>query len=537
VLLVLLWPFFQFPAQAQYVYEHVNHREIYLFLDEMANIGMIDLTSVVKPYTRETIQSHLREVQKQRSELNNRQRKMLDFYGAEFGIIREADHRNFDLKRGDFRYEDPDFNARLRPILGARIVAELHTPELVQYQRHNGAEAWASIRKNWGVYASLRDNFVSKYPVLPDHLTTETGGAYKEGSSSAVEFSEMRAGIVYGNRWFTAGLIKDHPEWGEHYFGANIFAPKTPSFAHVILQLRPVKWLEFTYFHAWLNSGLIDSAKSYTYTNAYGTRPRHVYREKFLAANMFVLKPWKRTYLFFGNSIVYADMGFHPAYLIPVSFFKSSDHTLNATSNRAGQNAQMFFGVSSRKLRNTHFFATLFVDEIAISNIFNPDEHSNFISLKTGFNLSNFPMENLHITGEYTRTNPLVYQHFTPSTTYATNDFNLGHYLRDNAEQTCLALTWEPMARWRGQLSYSYSRKGPDYNSMGGRRRGLPFMAEEQWRRSELMASAGFQVLYNAWAIITYRYTQTSGADALSYHPESLVGSKHLLEARMHIGL
>jgi hypothetical protein len=530
----VFWPV---TAHSQYVYEHVSHKEIYLFLDEMANMGMIDLASVVKPYTREMIQGCLREIHKRRTDLNSRQREMLDFYGAEFGLFQDADHRNFDLSRGDFRYQDPDFSARLKPILGARVIADLKTPELVQYRRHNGAEAWASIRKNWGVYASLRDNFVSRHPVLQGHLSHETGGAYKEDGSSAAEFSEMRAGIVYGNRWLTAGLIKDHPEWGEHYFGANIFAPKTPSFAHLILQAKPVKWLEFTYFHAWLNSGIIDSARSYTYTNAYGTRPRHVYRDKFLAANMFVIKPWKRTNLFFGNSILYADMGLHPAYLIPVSFFKSSDHTINATSNRAGQNAQMFFGVSSRRIKNSHLYATLFVDEIAISNIFNPDEHSNFISMKTGFNLSNFPIENLHITGEYTRTNPLVYQHFTPSTTYATNEYNLGHYLRDNAEQTCLALTWEPKARWRGQLAYSYARKGPDYNSIGGRRRGLPFMAEEQWRRSELTAAAGFQVIYNAWAMVTYSYSNVSGADAPLYHNESMLGIRHILEVKLHLGL
>lgn len=525
------------PLQSQHVYEHVSHRDIYLFLDEMANMGVIELVTVVKPFTRETIQGCLREIHKRRSDLNSRQRAMLDFYGAEFGVIQEADHRNFDLKRGDFRYHDPDFSAQLRPVLGVAVVATPESSGLMQYHRHNGAEARASIRRNWGVYASLRDNYVSSYPVLPGHLTTETGGAYKEDGSSAVEFSEMRAGIVYGNRWLTAGLIKDHPEWGEHYFGANIFSPKTPSFAHLILQARPVKWLEFTYFHAWLNSGLIDSARSYTYTNAYGTRPRHVYRDKFLAANMFVIKPWKRTSLFFGNSIIYADMGLHPAYLIPVSFFKSSDHTINATSNRAGQNAQMFLGVSSRRIPNTHLFATIFIDEIAISNILDPDEHSNFISLKTGFHLSNFPLENLHITGEYTRTNPLVYQHFTPSTTYATNEYNLGHYLRDNAEQTCMAVTWEPISRWRGQLAYSYARKGPDYNSLGGRRRGLPFMSTEQWRQSELKMTVGFQVIYNAWALFSYRYLQISGADALLYHPEPWLGTRHLLEVKMHMGL
>jgi len=526
--------------RAQAVYEHVTHHGIYEHLDEMANMGIISLNSLIKPYTRSYITGKLREVHSNRSRLNARQSSQLDFFLNAFGVNREPDYSNFSLRRGDYFYEDPNFRIQVRPVLGLHALADFGTPsspELVRYHRHNGAEAWASIGKNWGVYGSLRDNYVNRNYVTPGHLVPETGGAYKADGSGSVEYSEMRAGIVYANQWLTLGLVKDHLEWGEHYYGANIFTPHAPSFAQIKLNIKPVEWFEFNYFHAWLNSALVDSARSYTYTNAYGTRPRVVYREKYLAANMFTFKPWQHTSFSIGNAIIYGDMRPHPAYMIPVGFFKSVDHTLNVTSNRAGQNAQMFFSASTRLIPHTHLYATLFLDEIATTNMFKPDEHSNFFSLKTGFRLSNFPLQNIHFTGEYLRTNPLVYQHFTPSTTYTSNQYNLGHYLRDNVEQTYVSLIYQPFARVRSEVSYNYARKGPDYNNLGGRRRGLPFMSEERWRRSEFTVKAGYQLIYNAWANITYQHTLTGGGDAHLYHPEALLGEKHLLSLQVFMGL
>ncbi len=525
---------------AQPVYEHVSHHGIYEFLDEMANLGVIELSSVVKPYTRGFIRQKLHEAEARRDALNTRQREMVCFYLAAFEPEIREKKGYLNLARASFVYHDSLFVMQLRPVLGASVLGDVSgsgNAGILRYHRYNGAEAWASVGRNWGFYASLRDNFHSANLVEPEFLVDETGGVYKPGNAGSVEFSEMRGGILYGNDWITFGLIKDHPEWGNHYHGANIFTPHTPSLVHLRLNLRPVRWLEFNYFHAWLNSGLIDSARTYTYTNAYGTRQRYVYREKYLAANMFTFRPWKNTWISIGNSIVYADIGLHPAYLIPVAFFKSMDHTVNNASNRAGQNSQMYLDFSTRRIRNTHLFATLFIDEIATTRMFDPDDQSNCISLKTGFRISDFPVQDLHLTAEYTRTHPLVYQHFTPSTTFESNGFNLGHYLRDNAEESCISLIWEPFRKFRATAGFRYARKGPDYDALGGKRSGLPFLEEERWHRSELMLATEYHIFYNAYAQLTYLFSRTGGVDAPLYHPPELLGKKHLLSLALMIGL
>lgn len=526
----------------QPVYEHVSHKSIYEFLDEMANIGIIELNSLMKPYTRSFIVEKLEAADSNRKALNKRQSEMLDFYIHAFSTEMHDAERHTDFRKGAFHHHDPVFTIQLRPILGISFLTCYHMDkgitETKNYHRYNGAEIWASVKENWGFYASLRDNYSSSMMVKPEYLIDATGGAYKVGSDNSVEFSEMRCGVVYGNRWLTLGLVKDHLEWGNNYYGANIFTPHSPSFAQIKLQVRPAKWFEFNYFHAWLNSDLIDSIRTYSYTNAYGTRNRHVYREKYLAANMITFKPWKQTHISLGNSIIYADMGIHPAYLMPVAFYKSIDHTLNAASNRAGQNAQLFMDVSTRRIKKTHLYATLFIDEIATTRMFDPDKQSNYISIKTGVRVSNFPLDNLHITGEYIRTNPLVYQHFTPSTTFESNSYNLGHYLRDNAEQSYLSVIYEPYRRFRSEASFSYARKGPDYNSIGGSRHGLPFISEERFNRKEYSLKCSYQMAYNIYSHFTYQYVINSGEDKNMYLPDNLHYDKmHLFLFQLCYGL
>lgn len=520
------------------MYEHVSHQGIYEFLDEMANLRFIGLNGVVKPYTREFIASQLSELTGFTDSLTLRQADMLWFYYQSFVDNPPLQKPSFRLRNADFAYNDQRFNMRIRPVLGANFLGNLSgDPALLRYMRHNGADAWASVDNRWGFYASLRDHYASENLVTPAYLTDEPGGRYKPGKNNSVEYSEMRGGVTYGNGMMTFGLVKDHIEWGNHYHGPNIFSSHAPSFVQLKFNLKPVRWFEFNYLHGWLNSGVIDSSRTYSYTNAYGTNTRYVYREKYLAANMFTFIPWTGTNISFGNSIVYADIGLHPAYLTPLSFFKSIDHTLNSTTNAAGQNSQMFLDLSTRFIPHTHLFATLFIDEFASTVMFDPEEHSNCISLKSGFRISNFPIPDMQLTAEYTRSNPLAYQHFVPTTTFESNGFNLGHYLRDNAEESYLALSWEPFCRFRTSASFSYARKGPDYNSLGGRRRGLAFISEERWHRSEFSLSADYQILYNAYFRIAYRYRRSGGPDAPLYEPLLLDGEKHLMQFGLNLGL
>jgi hypothetical protein len=360
------------------------------------------------------------------------------------------------------------------------------------------------------------------------------GGNYK----ATYDYSEMRGGVMFSWNWGSLGLVKDHFEWGSNYNGSNIFSGKTPSFIMFKLNLKPVKWLDFNYVHGRLISEVVDSTRSYYLFNSYGSDYREVYFHKFLAANFFTITPFKLLNISFGNSIVYSDLGVYPAYLIPIFFYKSVDHTVN--SGIDNQNSQMFFDISSRQIMNLHLYGTLFVDEIAIGKMFNTNEHSNFLSVKTGFTLSNYPFQNISFTAEYTRTNPLTYQHYVPTITFESNHFNLGHYLKDNAKELYVAIESRPVRGLHIHLSYTHAQKGPDYTSLGADRQGLPFLETVEWKNKTLALKARYEIINDGFVFAEFSYCQVETPDTIliakTYTPAFWHGNTNTLSVGVNFG-
>ena len=67
-------------VRAQEVYQHVSNSDVYDFIDELANAGVIQINSAIKPYSRIFIAKKLGVASGKREELNPRQIKDLDFY-------------------------------------------------------------------------------------------------------------------------------------------------------------------------------------------------------------------------------------------------------------------------------------------------------------------------------------------------------------------------------------------------------------------------------------------------------------------------
>ena len=125
-------------------------------------------------------------------------------------------------------------------------------------------------------------------------------------------------------------------------------------------------------------------------------------------------------------------MGVHPAYLIPIMFYKSIDHTLNQGTDN--QNSQMFFDISSRQIKHLHLYGTFFIDELKFDRI-SSDSTFNFWSCKVGAKASNLFKKNISINVEYSMSMPITYQHRVSTLTYESNYYNMGYYLRDNSQE------------------------------------------------------------------------------------------------------
>ncbi len=543
----------------QEVPQSVDNKGVYDFLDELANIQIISINSAVKPYSRLFIFQRLKEVEEKQDQLNPRQRKELEFYMLDFGKEEEtAQGRNGTKAQGEektgrskqredsvsaeggdgekggetttrqrrrdlFYNKDNLFSLTVNPILGGEVFS--NSAGKATYWR-NGAEARGYIQK-WGFYASLRDNHEKPLLGRPEYLTQREGGHIK----GSTDWSEMQGGITYAWKWGSAGLVKDRLQWGNNYNGANIFGGTNPTFVQLKLHISPVKWFDFNYFHGWLNSMVVDSLNSYWVTNSYGTDYREVYHKKFIAANMLTFTPLKNLNISAGNSIIYDNQSVNPAYLIPLFFYKSVDHSL--TSGIDNMNSQMFFDISSRQIKNLHLYGTMFIDELSVSRFTMKDEW-NFFSYKAGFRLSNFPFSNLSFTTEFTYTYPLTFQHYVPTLTFENAGFNLGHYLKDNSREWYVAFDYRPLRTLDVNLFFSDAIRGPDYTALGVNRVGNPPLSSIEWHNTSYGIKASFQVINDLYTWFSFINSNIRGRQ--DWSPGYFYGLKSTVNAGLTFG-
>jgi hypothetical protein len=280
----------------------------------------------------------------------------------------------------------------------------------------------------------------------------------------------------------------------------------------------------------------LDTGRSYPA----GASQREVFVPKFLAANMFTITPFKNFNFSFGNSIVYADE-FQLAYLIPIYFYKSVDHTTTNTSgNYTGQNAQFYFDISSRQIKYVHLYLSFFVDEVNIGNINDASSESNFFSGKIGAAVNHPFIPNTTFIAEYTRTNPITYKHFVNTTTFESNEFNMGHYLRDNSEEIFLGIRYRPISQLYLSASVTYSRTGENYPYLGtgGSGKGLPFIEQTKWKNNFISFKARYEIINDGFVFGGVDYGKVTGDSAYveAYTPALFRGKTTTLNAGFNVG-
>ena len=525
---------------SQDIPQHISYTRIYDFVDELANDGFIELNSVVKPYSRTFICEKLLEARAKEEKLNMRQKQELYFFLEDYALEQSKlpdyefsaiDKSNFriDLLPPVFNYSDTTFRARIQPILGMNIYSNKNGKIT---QRWFGVDFQSMIGRYLCIYGSLRDiSFNGGRLSEPTYLVNFPGFEYKEPN----DFSDSRGGVKYGWKWGSVGLVKDNIVWGDNYNGSNIISGRAPSFPMITLRIKPVKWFEMNYIHGWLVSNVVDSSKYYVEN---GDKKWYRNHNKFIAANMFTLTPYSNLNISFGNAIIYAENNVQPGYLLPIAFYKSIDHTMTKGIATENQNSQLFFNISSRNIRHLHLFTSVFIDEMKFSRFKSSSAEKNPISIKLGAKLNNYLIENLSLTGEFTRTNIINYKHSIDVLTWASNDYNLGHYLGDNAQEIFLSAGYKPMRGLDLSLSYTNAKHGNEYNYIRRVNNQTvvddiirqPSLGDVIWKNQTIAFKAIYEVFNNGYAILNIENSNIQGFDATS---TAITGEKRMTAANV----
>ncbi|PJF33938.1 MAG: hypothetical protein CUN57_00840, partial [Phototrophicales bacterium] len=192
----------------------------------------------------------------------------------------------------------------------------------------------------------------------------------------------------------------------------------------------------------------------------------------------------------------------------------------------------MFLDISSRNIRNVHLYGTFYIDELKVSRITDPNTH-NFWSAKGGVSLTNVLVPNLFLRAEYGMSMPITYEHRVPTLTFASNNYNMGFYMRDNSSDLYLSAAYKPIRGMTVSVSYNLAKHGPDYpyvvsDTVSVRVDEHPFMERVIWQKEEYGFHLRYEVVNNTYLFASYLISDITGEpEAVEYYTPALFrGSK-----------
>ncbi len=468
-----------FQAKAQVVYEP-SYKTVYPFLSRLAQKGVIDLNDVTLPLSRNYILSKLDTLNNHTQLLTSLEKEELVFYLKEYtieknlseGLTAEKPFQSILQAKNNDRirfaaYQDKQFAFNIQPIIGYQVES---IDNASISQRWIGAWIYGYLGKSIGYSVDFRNSQLNNLTSTYDYKKNFSPDQGRIGdllvNGSRFDFSTINASITAQWKWGHATFGKTPLTFGYGTAGKLILSEKAPTYPQIRLDINPVKWLSFTYAHGWLNSNLVDSSSIYA-TSVPG-RNQFQYRGKYLAFHALTLKPLKGLSFSIGESTIYND-NIKLAYLIPIALFSGMNHYLGEASSGKNatntiSNSQIFLQLSSRNhIPKTHLYGGFFIDEVELSltggNAIERNNR-NHTAYQVGASISDFPLNNLHLTLEYTKVQPFTYVHFIEAQTYQNSNYNLGYWTGANSDQLFAQLHYRVLRGLDIKLMYNYIRKG-----------------------------------------------------------------------------
>ena len=515
--------FFLFTAFSQVVYEPL-HRDVYDFLRRLSVKGVIEYNDEIRPLPRKYIAEKLLEAKNETTKLTTVETEDLNFYLKDFYYEIEflnntKNDKNLNYFGKDlagrwrfFSYGDHNLKINLSLILGYEIGS---LDNAKRTHLWNGIYTYGYISNSLGFSFDFRDNTETGSTIDKRKNFTPVTGVNERSSDNIIDFSdnkieysEAKGVIATDWKWGTFAAGKEFLEWGFAENGLIVLSQKAPSFPFFRLDIYPVKWFGFNYFHAWLSSDVVDSSSFY-YTET-GSQ-RFQFRDKFLASHSVFIRPTKGLKISIGESIVYSDK-LEPLYLFPLTFFRLADHYLSRQKNTAGSNSQFFASVSSRNhIKNTHLYGTLFIDELTVEGLFNSEKQRNQLGFTLGASVVDLPINDLTVTVEYSKIYPFVYSHFIQTQTYENASYVMGHWMGNNGDQVYGSLSYRPLRGLQAKVWARYIRKGESGN-IGDQyeQPQPPFLFGLRTNYTYFGASVKYEILHELFARLRFQYTKTS---------------------------
>jgi hypothetical protein len=436
----------------------VSH-PIYSFLKRMQVKGCIsDVSFFQIPFSRNYIIELLKIVRSKDSLIASSDKELLRHYENEFGIndypkavlIRSRTDSTMLLFKRLFS-SDEKYIYHFYDSLNSVSVRPLGSFNLLRRVAKDSDNKAAYANLGFRVYGTI-SNLVGYYLQLTNgkFLVGERDFAISEDKALAhsvkftllnSDFDLTESHIRLEKDWFYCGIARETRFLGSGISQNIVVSDNAPPMDEFY---TGVKFKNFRYNFS--NFSLIAKSKNNFQTSVNADIPPKYF---VIHTASFIFQRWNLTYF---QSVMYSGRSIELAYINPLTFIKSVEHSLHDRDK-----VSMGLSLEVVPLRNLQILGTWMMEDMVFSEI-----GKGFWGNKTAWNVAclyafDFPVD---IGIEYTRVEPYMFTHFN-NVNNRTNDGRLiGTYLKPNSDELAVLLRSFWLGRYPLSLRISYQRHG-----------------------------------------------------------------------------
>lgn len=513
IVLVLGLLFF-LPAQ---VYSQValerHSNEVYHYLARMAQKGIISFDDIILPLSKNKIKNELDSVRSKSALLTKVEKSELLFYTKEFS------ENNFEKR---LTFQKGSFSLSVNPLV---TINRFNREGKSFMQTSGGVQFYGNASSKIGFQFSFLD-YTEKGQGIQFVRNRLIDGSstgiisYDTFNRKRINYAEIRTSISYQFKKGQLSIGQDYLNFGYGENGRIVLGDKAPTYPFIRWDYQLLKGIKFNFIHSWLQSGLVDSSRSYTIPGGGFGGIREVDISKYMAIHSLDFTIKKGLVFTVGESMIYNDK-LNVGYFIPIMFFKAFDNYSNRGSIVKGSNGQFFLQLNARnQIPKTHFYAALLVDEIKISKIFDKKAARNQLGYTVGGSITDLGVSYLTAGAEYTRIRPFVYSNFLPAQNYTSSGYSIGDWMGNNSDRIILFLKYTPIPKLKLLARYQQIRKGglgtidQQYNQQPQ----PDFLFDFQTTQKDIFLQAKYEWLHRFCFNVTYnRYFKSATFSSIGF--------------------
>lgn len=436
--------------------------QLYEFLDRMGVKGILPLYSnAMIPLSRAEIAGYLQTIDARRSELSDAEigflRKFQRELAHELGSGTEGATSLFsdgitsdlwsDKEKYLYAYADSDVTAYVE-FLGSLEYrgssGDSYGSSHATLEQHGG-RIRGTIKEKLGYFLQATNGtlwgdraFALSDPRLRANVK------FKDLNTPYFDFTEayVRADLS----WFNFEYGREYTLVGTGYSDRLLLSENAPAFDFLKLDAH-YKSIRYEFLHA---SILSDSS---LFPGLLVQEPPG--SNKYMALHRLQMSLFDRLNIGASEMTVYQRFSPEFAYLNPVIFFKSVEHSLHDRDN-----SFLSFDLEWFIRGGAKIYGTWLIDDIDFSKM-GTGWWGNEFAWQGGATAADVAgLPNLDATIEYTRIEPYVYSNRVAGNDYSHNNVGLGHHLAPNSDEWFVQLAYRPSAKLRAWATYRRERHG-----------------------------------------------------------------------------